>query len=66
MGLADWFRDFCGNIQVQDGSTISTRYKTITRRLNTDFWQTNSDTSTVYMLVPMGGTPLLTGLATLT
>ena len=45
MGLADWFRDFCGNIQVQDGSTISVRYKTITRRLNADFWQTNSDTS---------------------
>ena len=45
MGLADWFRDFCGNIQVQDRSTISMRYKTITRRLNTDFWQTNSDTS---------------------
>ena len=45
MGLADWFSTFCSNIQVQDGSTISTRYKNITRRLNTDFWNTNSDTS---------------------
>jgi len=45
MGLADWFSDFCSNIQVQDGSTISTRYKAITRRLNTDFWKTTSETS---------------------
>jgi hypothetical protein len=45
MGLADWFRRFCSNIQVQDGGTISARYKAITRRLNTDFWSTTSDTS---------------------
>ncbi|MEN8133107.1 MAG: hypothetical protein ABFS45_23600 [Pseudomonadota bacterium] len=42
MGLADWFSAFCSNIQVQDGGTISTRYKAITRRLNTDFWDTTS------------------------
>ena len=45
MGLANWFSTFCSNIQVQDGGTISTHYKSITRRLNTDFWDTNSDTS---------------------
>lgn len=45
MGLADWFRAFCGNIQVQNGSTISGRYKAITKRLNTDFWRTTSDAS---------------------
>ena len=45
MGLADWFSTFCSNIQVQDGGTISTRYKNITSRLNTDFWDTTSDTS---------------------
>jgi len=45
MGLADWFSTFCTNIQVQDGGTISTRYKAITRRLNTDFWNTTSDAS---------------------
>ena len=44
MGLADWFSGFCSNIKTQDGGTISTRYKAITRRLNTDFWTTNSDT----------------------
>jgi len=45
MGLADWCSNFCSNIQVQDGGTISIRYKAITRRLNTDFWSTTSDTS---------------------
>jgi hypothetical protein len=45
MGLGEWFSDFCGNIQVQDGGTISSRYKSITRRLNTDFWDTTSDIS---------------------
>ena len=45
MGLADWFKTFCSNIQVQDTSSISNRYKTITRRLNTDFWNTTSDSS---------------------
>ena len=45
MGIADWFSTFCKNIQVQDGGMISLRYKNITRRLNTDFWNTSSDTS---------------------
>jgi len=45
MGLANWFSTFCTNIQVQDGGTISTRCKAITRRLNTDFWTTTSDTT---------------------
>jgi hypothetical protein len=43
MALADWFSDFCAGIQVQDGDSISMRYKNITRRLNTDFWSTTSD-----------------------
>ena len=45
MGLADWFSIFCSNIQVQNGAVSSLRYKAITRRLNTDFWETASDTS---------------------
>jgi hypothetical protein len=45
MGLADWFTDFCSNLQVKNSYTISTRYKSITRRLNTDFWSTTSETS---------------------
>ena len=45
MGLADWFRTFCGSTQVKNGATISSRYKNITKRLNTDFWSTTSDTA---------------------
>ncbi len=45
MGVGEWFSDFCANLQVQDGGTISNRYKRITQRLNTDFWNTTSDTA---------------------
>ena len=45
MGCAEWFNTFCGNIRVRNGATISDRYKAITKRLNTDFWETTSDTS---------------------
>ncbi|ENH0768439.1 nucleotidyltransferase, partial [Escherichia coli] len=33
------------NLTVKDGGTISTRYRNITKRLNTDFWDSSSDTS---------------------
>ena len=45
MGLADWFNTFCDNVQVQNGAVISRRYKSITKRLNIDFWETDSDAS---------------------
>jgi hypothetical protein len=45
MGLADWFQEFCGKLQVTKVATISDRYHSITRRLNTDFWDTLSDSS---------------------
>ena len=45
MGLANWFNVFCKKVQVQDGGTISLRYGKITRRLNLDFWRTDSETS---------------------
>lgn len=43
MGLAEWFSGFCSTVQVQDAGTISTRYKRLTRRLNSDFWNTTSE-----------------------
>ena len=45
MGLAEWFSGFYINLQIKDGGTISGRYKAITQRLNTDFWNTTSDTA---------------------
>ena len=45
MGTAEWFNTFCSTLLVRDGGTISKRYKMITRRLNRDFWNTDSETS---------------------
>ena len=45
MSVATWFRDFCTNLTVKNTDSISRRYKAITRRLNTDFWTTTSDTA---------------------
>lgn len=45
MGLGGWFSTLCSYIRVQDGGTIASRYKAITCRLNTDFWNTTSETS---------------------
>lgn len=65
MGLADWFNTFCSNIQVQDGGTISTRYKAITKRLNTDFWDTVSDTSHSLYVGSYGRNTAIDGLSDL-
>ncbi len=65
MGLADWFSTFCGNIQVQDGGTISSRYKAITRRLNTDFWPTTSDTSHSFYVGSYGRNTAIEGFSDL-
>lgn len=45
MGVADWFGSFCKEVIVRDGGSISTRYQAITRRLNTDYWSTTSETA---------------------
>jgi tRNA nucleotidyltransferase (CCA-adding enzyme) len=45
MGLADWFQSFCSELQVGKAEAISRRYHAITKRLNTDFWDTDSDVS---------------------
>ena len=45
MSLANWFNTFCSNLQVQDGDTIASRYRNITKRLNSDFWNIHSETS---------------------
>lgn len=45
MGLANWFNIFCTNLIVTNRDTISQRYKSITRRLNEDFWCSTSEFS---------------------
>ena len=45
MSLSEWFRSFNSKLIVKDTDSISTRYKNITKRLNTDYWNTTSDTA---------------------
>lgn len=42
MGVADDFRTFCGNLAITRRATISERYELITRRLNLEFWDSES------------------------
>jgi hypothetical protein len=46
MSKAQYFKEFCDNliIGLEKRSIISTRYKAITKRLNTDFWNSPSET----------------------
>jgi hypothetical protein len=48
MGVADNFRTFCSNLTVDNRSDISTRYKQLTRRLNLEFYGSNSETEHSY------------------
>lgn len=43
MGVGDDFSTFYGNLTIDNRSDISARYKAITKRLNTDFWSSDSD-----------------------
>ena len=45
MGVANWFETFCSNIKMSSttAATISSRYKQITKRLNLDYYQSDSD-----------------------
>lgn len=47
MTVADKFRNFCDDIRISSNAVdnISYRYKRITKQLNNDFWNTNSDTA---------------------
>lgn len=46
MALASWFEQFCKNILIseQDLRIISSRYKAITKRINMDYYSSDSDT----------------------
>lgn len=43
MGVADNFRTFCSNLTINNRESISTRYKRITKRLNLDSWDSDSE-----------------------
>lgn len=47
MSVSTKFKNFCDNIRISDDnvSKISGRYNAVTKRLNKDFWNTESETS---------------------
>lgn len=47
MSVSEKFQNFCSNIRINSSvvNDISCRYKRITRQLNSDFWNTDSETS---------------------
>lgn len=65
MGLADWFSSFCATIQVRNVGTIASRYQAITRRLNTDFWETTSETSHSFYVGSYGRNTAIDGFSDL-
>jgi hypothetical protein len=44
MGVGEDFQQFCSNLSVRDRDSISNRYQLITRRLNLEFWNSDSYT----------------------
>ncbi|MFD1992050.1 nucleotidyltransferase [Paenibacillus nicotianae] len=47
MSVSEQFSTFCSNLRMSDDtvSTIRSRYKQITKRINLDYWDTTSDSS---------------------
>lgn len=65
MGLAEWFNVFCDNLKIQDAGTISVRYRAITQRLNTDFWNTDSEIAHSFYVGSYGRNTAIEGLSDL-
>jgi hypothetical protein len=63
MTLANWFSTFYSNLQIRDGEIIATRSGNITRRLNTDFWYTASDTSHSLYVGSYGRNTAISGIS---
>ncbi len=47
LGVSEWFNGFCNNIRISDKDVrnIQHRYKCITKRINVDYWNSDSETS---------------------
>jgi len=45
MGVGEDFSTFCGNLVVSNRDVIAVRYGAITKRLNLDFWNSDSETA---------------------
>jgi len=63
MSVSEWFKTFCTNIKMSTEtiSTISGRYRSITKRINIDYYNSDSDTNHSFYVGSFGrGTEILT------
>ena len=65
MSVATWFSTFCGNLTITNTDAISRRYKAITKRLNTDFWTTTSETAHCLYVGSYGRSTAISGFSDL-
>jgi hypothetical protein len=65
MAVAEWFTEFCDQLVVRNHDTIATRWKRMTRRLNTDFWTTDSETAHGLYVGSYGRNTAISGISDL-
>ena len=65
MSVADWFSTFCSNLVIRSTESISRRYKAITKRLNTDFRTTTSETANSLYVGSYGRNTAIAGFSDL-
>jgi tRNA nucleotidyltransferase (CCA-adding enzyme) len=63
MSVSNDFSALVSNLQIDNQSTISTRYKAITKRLNIDFWDTVSETSHSWYVGSVGRGTAIKGVS---
>ncbi|MFT4962421.1 MAG: hypothetical protein ACI92Z_003519 [Paracoccaceae bacterium] len=65
MSIASWFVGFCSNVSVDKRDLIALRYRTLTKRLNSDFWANGSEVSNSWYVGSYGrntGTNLISDI----
>jgi tRNA nucleotidyltransferase (CCA-adding enzyme) len=65
MSIAEDFKTFCDNLIVPNIGTISARYKAITKRLNKDFRNTESETAHSFYTGSYGRNTAIKGISDL-
>lgn len=63
MSVSNDFSALVSNLQIDNQSTISTRYRAITKRLNNDFWDTVSETSHSWYVGSVGRGTAIKGVS---
>jgi tRNA nucleotidyltransferase (CCA-adding enzyme) len=65
MNTSDVFKEFLGNLVIQNKDEISGRYKTITKALNKKFWNNESETANSLQIGSYGRKTAVNGISDL-